>query len=210
MRTLAEGEEKEFKSYPKLFKEKFIFLNEYTTSVAAEHDPRGPEGPYQFVDKSVPVVVIKSWEGKTLLQQLGFTPDLKQGPQRLAQLIDKAVKEHGPVVPPKALRPLLKLQESAQKATDKKRYSAAIKDLRKLIEMGEDKKEFPEGPPDVAAQAAKSLEALRQQCEERMAEVAEQAKTEPKKAKTAYYRLIKDFGGFPELKEEMKAAMEAL
>jgi len=100
VRGLAAGE-KDYEAYKKIFQTKFVFLNEYTTSVAAEEEPRGPEGPYRFQDRSVPVLVLKRWSGETLAQQLGFQPNPEQAKRALAQIVDKALKDHGPVVPPK-------------------------------------------------------------------------------------------------------------
>ena len=94
MRSLTSGE-KGFEKYPRIFAKKIICLNEYTTSVKAEHDPRGPEGPYQFKDRSVPVIVFKRWDGETLVQQLGFGGGAKQ----FAQFVDRALKKNGPVTP---------------------------------------------------------------------------------------------------------------
>ena len=56
MRGLAQGE-KGYEKFPELFKKHFVFLNVYCRSVAEEHNARGPEGPYQFKDRSVPVLV---------------------------------------------------------------------------------------------------------------------------------------------------------
>ena len=80
------------------FRSKFVFLNVYCRSVKEEHDPRGPEGPFRFTDRSVPVVVIKKFDGTSLVHQLGWGG----GADRLAQLVDKAVKKNGPVAPPRA------------------------------------------------------------------------------------------------------------
>ena len=96
MRVLCEGK-RDYKKYRKLLPEKFIFLNVYCKSVKDEHEPRGPEGPYQFKEKSVPVLVIKRWSGETLVNQSGFTPNVKNGTRRLASFIDKALKKNGPV-----------------------------------------------------------------------------------------------------------------
>ena len=40
----------------------------YCTSVKSEHDPRGPEGPFQFQDRSVPVYLLKKWDGETMTE----------------------------------------------------------------------------------------------------------------------------------------------
>lgn len=79
--------------------ENFVFLNVYCQSVEDEHKPRGPKGPFQFNDRSVPVLVIKDHTGKTLFQQLGWSrsPD----PARLAEIITTAQRKAGPIKPAK-------------------------------------------------------------------------------------------------------------
>ena len=125
VRGLAAGE-KGYEKYKKLFQTKFIFLNEYCTSVKAEHDPRGPEGPYRFQDRSVPVLLFKRWDGKTLIQQLGFQPNPEQAKKRLASFVDKALKENGPVVPPKARNSIRTTAHSAMRLTAPGRTGLAV------------------------------------------------------------------------------------
>ena len=93
MRGLAAGE-KGFEKLSKTLKDNFVFLNVYCTSVAAEHDPRGPDGPYQFKDRSVPVLVFKKWNGETLKQQLGFYSDPRVGRDTLVSMVEQALKKH--------------------------------------------------------------------------------------------------------------------
>ena len=78
--------------------EDFVFLNVYCQSVEDEHKPRGPKGPFQFNDRSVPVFVIKDHTGKTLVQQLGWSrsPD----PDRLAEMLKKAHRKASPIKSP--------------------------------------------------------------------------------------------------------------
>ena len=94
MRALAEGKG-DFKKYRKLLQEKFICVNVYCKAVKDEHEPRGPEGPYQFKDRSVPVLLFKRWNGETLIQQLGFTPDIKNGSKRAADHFGYAELRYG-------------------------------------------------------------------------------------------------------------------
>ena len=151
-----------------------MFLNEYTTSVAAEEEPRGPEGPYRFQDRSVPVLVLKRWSGETLVQQLGFQPNPEQAKRALAQIVDKALKDHGPVVPPKALRPLTKSFDAGKAHLSKKRVAAAIREFRNVERLGADTKKFPE-PPDVAARASEELAKLSEEGLGLVAEAKSQA-----------------------------------
>ena len=117
MRGLAGGE-KGYERFPRLLAKSFVFLNVYCHSVKEEHDPRGPEGPYRFQDKSVPVLLIKRWNGETIIQQLGFNPQPEPAKRTLARLVERALKKHGPVLPPKALRPLMKGYEGVEYAEE--------------------------------------------------------------------------------------------
>jgi hypothetical protein len=203
VRGLAAGE-KDYEQYKKIFQTKFVFLNEYTTSVKAEEDPRGPEGPYRFQDRSVPVVVLKRWDGETLVQQLGFQPDPEQAKRALAQIVDKALKDHGPVVPPKALRPLLKSFEAGKAHLEKRRVAAAIREFQKVEKLASDPKKFPE-TPDVAKSAADELAKL---AEEGL-KLVEDAKAAPDPAK-AIREVQREYGALPAVAEKAKEALAAL
>lgn len=197
MRGLAGGE-KGYEGYKKIFQTKFIFLNEYTTSVKAEEDPRGPEGPYRFQDRSVPVLVLKRWDGETLVQQLGFQPNPEQAKRALSQLVDKALKDHGPVVPPKALRPLLKSFDKGKEHLEKKRVSAAIREFQNVEKLGSNTKKFPE-TPDVALQATEELNKL---TEEGLKLVEEaKASDDPEKA---LREILREYGALPAVAEKAK------
>jgi hypothetical protein len=197
VRGLAAGE-KDYEAYRKIFQTKFVFLNEYTTSVAGEEQPRGPEGPYRFQDRSVPVLVLKRWSGETLVQQLGFQPDAAQAKRALAQIVDKALKDHGPVVPPKALRPLLKSFEAGRAHLEKKRVAAAIREFRSVERLGADTKRFPE-PPDVAEKATEELARL----SEEGVRLVEQAKTAADPAK-ALKEVLREYGELPAVAAKAK------
>lgn len=209
MRGLAAGS-KGYEKYPKLFREKFVFLNEYTTSVQAEHDPRGPEGPYRFQDRSVPVLVIKKWDGETLVQQLGFVSDANAGMRRLSNMIDRAVKKAGAIVPPKNLRPLLKSWDKATKALTKKRPTPAIRELRKIIAAGENRKKFPDGPPQIAEKAASTLRTLEQTAETVLQGSIALGKRDPKAARRNLVKLIRDFSPLKDVAKRARAALAAL
>jgi hypothetical protein len=200
VRGLATGE-KGYEAYRKLFQAKFVFLNVYTTSVEAEHAPRGPEGPYRFEDKSVPVILFKRWNGETIVQQLGFQPDPEPAKRALAQLVDRVLKEHGPVVPPKALRPLLKAFEKGKEHLAKKRVSAAIREFRSVEKLAADRKKFPE-PPDVVTQATAELEALAAEG----LKLVEGAQGDEK----ALRAVLREYAGLPKVEEAAEAALAAL
>lgn len=200
MRGLAAGE-KGYEAYKKILQTKFVFLNEYTTSVKAEEDPRGPEGPYRFQDQSVPVLVLKRWNGETLVQQLGFQPNPEQAKRALAQIIDKALKDHGPVVPPKALRPLVKSFEVGKAHLEKKRVASAIREFRNVEKLGADTKKFPE-TPDVAMQATEELAKL----SEEGLKLVEEAKAAEDPAK-GLKAILREYGDLAAVAEK---AMEAL
>jgi hypothetical protein len=208
VRGLASGE-KDYEKYKKLFQEKFVFLNEYTTSVEAEHAPRGPEGPYRFEDRSVPVILFKRWDGKTLIQQLGFNPDPEQAKRALAQLVDKALKENGPVLAPKALRPLLRSYESAERNLEKGLTSAAIRDLEKVVKAAADDKKVPE-KPEVAAQAAAKLAQLAEDASKAIEAAAARAAEDPDAAKKELNRIAREYRGLDGIDDKVKAALDAL
>jgi len=203
VRGLAAGE-KGYEKYKKLFQTKFIFLNEYCTSVKAEHDPRGPEGPYRFQDRSVPVLLFKRWDGKTLIQQLGFQPNPEQAKKSLARYVDKALKENGPVVPPKALRPLLKAQKKGMEHLAKKRYGTAIREFQKIEKAAANKKKFPE-PPDLLADVQAQLKQLLDSANEQLAELEGRLAAEPDAVKKALNVLGREYGKLPGIKEKVKA-----
>ncbi|MDH3591757.1 MAG: hypothetical protein OER88_07760 [Planctomycetota bacterium] len=209
MRGLAsEQKDKKFKKYRKIFQEKFIFLNVYCRSVKEEHDPRGPEGPYQFVDRSVPVVVIKRWDGKTFVQQLGFIAGQKPGLSRLSSWVDKALKENGPVVPPKALRPLLKSWTKATEHLAKNRPSSAIPELLKITKGAANKKKFPDGPPEVAALATAKLEELTQIARRGVSAADDIA--DPKEKRKALNRIQRDYGRIAAIKQLVKEKLKTI
>jgi len=205
VRALAAGE-KDYEKYRKIFRENFVFLNVYTKSVAEEHDPRGPEGPYRFVDKSVPVLVFKRWNGETILQQLGFQPNPEHAKRSLAQIVDRVLKKHGPVIPPKALRPLLKRWEKAEKYLEKERTAPAIRELLKIVAMGADEKKFPE-PPEVLAKARAALKNLEEAADEA---IAKAKALEPEEAKKALRRIEMDYRGLEPVEKKVDAAKAAL
>lgn len=199
MRGLAEGQ-KDYEAYKKILQTSFVFLNEYTTSVAAEEEPRGPEGPYRFQDRSVPVLVLKRWSGETLVQQLGFQPNPEQAKRALAQIVDKALKDHGPVVPPKALRPLLKSFDAGKAHLSKKRVAAAIREFKNVERLGADTKKFPE-PPDVATRASDELAKL---SEEGLGLVAEA------KSQADLNAVLREYGELRAVAEKAKEAAATL
>lgn len=209
MRDLASGV-KGYEKYKKLLARKFVCLNVYCTNVASEHEPRGPDGPFQFQDRSVPVVLFKRWDGKTLMQKLGFYSDPNMGRRSLAQYIDKVLKDHGPVVPPKALRPLLKSYDKGVGHLEKKRTSSAIREFQAVVKGAANKKKFPNDPPEVALKAKEQLDALRAQAEQRMGEAATLAERDIKAARKQYGKISRDYGGLEGVRDAVKKALAAL
>ena len=185
-------------------------MNVYTKSVKDEHDPRGPEGPYRFTDRSVPVLVIKKWDGETLKQQLGFVRDVKAGTKALARTIEKAAKDNGPIAPPKALRPLLKAYAKAEESLAKKRVKRAVSDLRKVVKAGDDSKKFADGPPEVANRARAALDRLQAAAEQELDAIEQAAADDPVAARKRLKRIAYDYGSFPTVRERAKRALEAL
>lgn len=175
-----------------------------------EHDPRGPEGPYRFTDRSVPVLVIKKWDGETLKQQLGFARDVKAGTKALARTIEKAAKDNGPIAPPKALRPLLKAYAKAEESLAKKRVKRAVSDFRKVVKAGDNKKKFADGPPAVAARARAALDRLQAAAEQELDAIEQAAADDPAAARKRLKRIVYDYGSFPAVRERAKRALETL
>ena len=157
LRGLAEGKEG-FEKFPKLLKERFIMVNYWCTSVQAEHDPRGPDGPYQFKDRSVPLFIIKKWDGTELIHQLGFPSS--GGDKAVARWVEKAVKENGPINPPKALKPLIKGLKKANDLMAKSKPGDAWKEATKVVKLGANERKFPEGPPRMAVEAQALIQTI--------------------------------------------------
>ena len=180
MSTLAKGSDD--KALAEKLRKNFVFLNAYCTSVADEHEPRGPEGPFQFVDRSVPVYVIKSFEGKTFKQQLGFGRGAP-ATNALATDLRSALKQNGVVVAPKKLRPLMKVMKKADAMAAKKRPGYEWKALVQAVEMGRDKKTFPDGPPGLVIKAQARIDALKKTFD---AALKKAQAAEPKQAKKSF------------------------
>ena len=205
MRGLTSGK-KGYEKWPKLLQKNFVFLNEYTTSIAEEHEPRGPEGPYSFKDRSVPVLVVKKWNGDTIVQQLGWGG----AESRLEQILSSAIKKNGPVAPPKALRPLLKSYKKGMQHLGKERTAAAVREFQAVLKAGGKKKVFREEPPPVMNDATERLKELEQRCREEMEKVAATAQEDAAGARKAYGKLLRNYGGIKPLKAELKNRISAL
>ena len=204
MRGLASGAEG-FEAFPKHLKKNFVLVNYYCTSVAEEHDPRGPEGPYQFQDRSVPLFVIKDWEGKTLVQQLGFPSS--GGTKAVSRWIEKAMKANGPVVPPKNLKPLIKAMKAAEKHLGKKRPGNAWKELVKVVKGGADMRKFPEGPPTIAVEAQAKIDAILEEATAAIEAALEEE--DPAACLKALRALRSPYGAIPAVKERLAKEIAA-
>lgn len=202
------ADDPEYKKLAKKMKESFVFLNVYCQSVEDEHKPRGPEGPYQFNDKSVPVLVLKKWDGETIVQNLGFYADPKVGKPQLERHVEKALKENGPIVPPKTLRPLMKDFAAGEKSLEKARVGSAWKAFAKVVKAGKDGKKFPDGPPDIAKRAQKHLDAILKQADEAIAAVDDL--DDDADRKKGYRKLLRTYNGVPEIKKRLRTAIKAL
>jgi len=96
---VASGDDKRYEKARELLKSDFVVLNVYPKSVKDEHEPRGPKGPFQFMDRSVPVLIMKSSKGETLYRQLGWFAG-QPGIDRFTEAVREARKNNGPVNPP--------------------------------------------------------------------------------------------------------------
>ncbi len=209
VRALAAGktEDKKLKKFAKDVSKKFVFLNVYCRSVKEEHDPRGPDGPYQFVDKSVPVVVIKRWDGKTFKQQLGWNQSW--GVDGLAKMLQKAAKDNGPIAPPKALRPLLKAMAAADKHLGAERTAPAIRELNRIVKLGTNKKKFPDGPPEIVGDAQKRLDGLADAARKAL-ESARANETDPASLEKTYRKLLATYRGLGPVEQTIRDALRDL
>jgi hypothetical protein len=176
-------------------------VNFYCKSVAEEHDPRGPEGPYQFKDRSVPLFVIKKWDGTTLSHQLGFPRT--GGDKAVAGWIEKALKENGPITPPQALKPLIQAMKKAQVQIKKGRPGNGWKDLGKVVKLGQDTRKFPEGPPTVAREAAALMEKFLSEANAAIDAATAMAEDDPASALKALRALRSPYGAIPEIKARL-------
>ncbi|MFT7618255.1 MAG: hypothetical protein ACI97A_001896 [Planctomycetota bacterium] len=208
MRSLANGE-KGYENFPKMLKKKFVFLNVYCTSVADEHKPRGPEGPYQFNDKSVPVFLVKRWSGETFKQQLGFGsgPAATKG---VARELENAIKKNGPVTPPKALKPLNKGWKKASGYLAKKKPGYAWKELAKVVALAENKKKFPGGLPTVGQEAKDALVKLGSAFDKALKEAVDAGANDPAAASKAMKKMMKTYSMVKDLKLALSAALKEL
>ncbi len=208
MRGLASGA-KGFEKFPKIMADKFVFLNVYCKSVKDEHKPRGPEGPYQFNDKSVPVCVVKLWDGTSVIQQLGFGPDPKLNLKQVARWMEKALKKNGPVLPPKKLRPLAKAFAKGKAYLDKKRPGYAWNEYAKVTKLGGNKKKFPAGPPRVAIEAKKEMDAIKTALEKALIDAQELSDNDEAKAKKLFSQIHRKYGSARDLKKLIIAAQKS-
>ena len=135
------------------------------------------------------------------------------GATQLAQIVDKAVKDNGPVAPPKAMRPLLKSYQKAQKALAKKRPETAIRALQKVVKGGQNQKKFKDGMPDIAVKAQAELDKLRAQGLQALEAVRAKIAAGDQEAlasKKALNRLMRQYGGIGEIKAQVKATLREL
>lgn len=209
MRGLAAGD-KGYEKYPKLLRDNFICVNVFTTSVEEETQPRGPKGAFQFTDKSVPVLVIKKWDGTTISQDLGFVTNEDIGKKSLAKSLDAAMDKNGPVMPPKLLAPLVRSYDAGVSALKKQKTADAIKSFQEVVKCGDVRKAFPDGPPHVAVDAAERLKEIEKEGEEALDTAKEAASTDAKAAAEAYKKLQAAYKGLSGLEKKIKAAQDAL
>ncbi len=205
MSSLAGGNSKGFEKYGKILKDNFVFLNVYCRSVAEEHDPRGPKGPYQFSDRSVPVLVLKRWDGESLVHQLGFMPS--GGAAYLKNFVDQALAKNGPVLPPKKFLPLLKSFRKGELSATKGKPAAAYKSFQKVITLGRDKKKYP-SEPFIVKDAQKQIDTIIAAGKASVSEA--EAKDSRSRKKSALGRLRRSYKGIPEIESLIESALEKI
>ena len=180
-------------------------VNYWCTSVQAEHDARGPEGPYQFKDRSVPLFIIKKWDGEELIHQLGFPSS--GGDKAVARWVEKAVKENGPINPPKALKPLIKGLKKASDLIAKSKPGDAWKELSKVVKLGADERKFPEGPPRMAVEAKALIDTIIGDANTAIEEAL--AQEDASACLKALRKLASKYRSVPDLKKRVSAEIKA-
>lgn len=89
-----------FERYASVLKDRFVVLRVGIGSEDEAFGPRGPEGPFRFEARDVPNLIIKRWDGLTLVNQRSFYPDSQEALRLLASLIDEALARHAANPPP--------------------------------------------------------------------------------------------------------------
>ena len=113
----------------------YVCVKLFCHNVQEEEAPRGPAGPFQFQYASVPVLLIKSCEGKTLADQFGAPGDAQAVLQTLRQMLQTAARKNGPVTPPKQFAALRKELAAAHKASDRKEPAEAGRAYARLLKQ---------------------------------------------------------------------------
>ena len=208
MRSLAGGD-KGYKDFPKLLRSKFVFLNAYCTSLAAEKAPRGPDGPYQFVDKSVPVYVIKNWEGKTFVQELGYSSG-DSATKALGRILKEVLKKNGAVSAPKQIKALTKIWKKAEASFQKKRPGYGWKELGKLLVLAHDKKKFADGVPTLGLKAQEKIAELEASFSKQLDAAIALGDSDYDGASKKMKSMMRTYGMVKPLKSRLNAALKAL
>ena len=125
-------------------------------------------------------------------------------------MIDKAVKDNGPVAPPKALRPLLKSYAKAKQALQKKQTRNAIRELQKVVKAAQNKKKFKDGLPDVAVKAEADLEELKRKALDELQQIEAKLGKDAEQGKRALNRLMSRYGAILAVKTRIRAAQKKL
>lgn len=186
-------------------KSKFVCLNVHVGSEPDETAPRGPEGPYRFQEKSVPVLVIKRWDGKTLVSQCGFTTDGEAGAESVAGMIEEAVEANGPIIEPKRLLALERSWEKVEKELEKQRFGQAYEQLAKIVAAGADREAFPAGSPEPSVRAEEKRKELKAELAAKLAEIEKIAQRDATEAKVELQRLLRSYRASKELREMIEA-----
>jgi hypothetical protein len=117
---------------------------------------------------------------------------------RFLTAVKSALKKNGKVKPSKKYKALLASVEKIDKSMAKKRYSDAMKEIAKIEKIGHKGPEFSE--------AIKTKKAILEIADERFASASALEEKEPKKAKTQFTKIAKDFRGLDVGKKASKKA----
>lgn len=170
----------------------------------------GPHGvrDFEFAADRAGQLLIYRYSGEKISVSPEMHKEHKKRTFGLLEQLCEAVESHGPIADPKKLEPLVKDHDRALTHIDRRRPGNAYVLLRKVVEAGNDKEDFPEGPPRVAASAQRKIDALMEQAATELAGAA-RAKT-PEARQKALQALLKRYGMVPPLKARIQAALDEL
>ncbi len=190
----------------------FVCVKVYCHSVQEEEAPRGPAGPFQFQYRSVPALLVKDAQGKTLEDQFGMPGDHSGVMQILQRLVKSSLKKNGPVTAPKIFEALRKDLTAGRKSMDRKEPGEAGRAYGRLLKQLKPFEAATEGgesePPTLVVETREWVAAYEKAAADALTEAKalEDAGDLPV-ARAKYGRVAQSFQA---VQETAKAAKEAL